>query len=711
MEPITFDRVCYRIGGRPVFLYSGEFHYFRVPKKDWKERLTLFKQAGGNCVATYIPWMLHEPEEGRFVFGGEDGVCDLEGFLRTAQEVGLYVIARPGPYQYSELKYGGLPAWLFERFPEILARRIDGSPVSGDAVSYLHPVFLEKVRAWFDRVCPVLARYTVANGGCIAFTQVDNELTGIQLWRGSCDFNRQTMGFGDPQGRFARFLEAKYGGVEAVNRLYGLDCASLAQVPPAVPGADPSPEGIRRGKDYFDFYLGTVAEYARTLQGMLREHGVDTPLIHNSGNPDMNAYFLETVRALGQGFLLGSDHYYNLNQSWAQNNPTPQYARKVFFSCEMLRLMGFPPTVLEMPSGSASDWPPITPVDSKACYLVNLAFGMKGCNYYIFTGGPNPEGAGETTDLYDYHAPVGARGEIRPLYGVQKELGNYLRENAWLAESERAHDCRIALDFEYARAPKYWDGGDFPFTPPEAWEFLIKGVLTTALCAGASPVFADLGGDDWPGGDATPVLAVSSVSMARAKQEKLVRFLKAGGKLLIAPLLPMLDENLLPCTVLADFLGSPRMLPPSGSFVRPTIAGVANVARNGVFCAAGLPADAEILGVEESSGGAAAFSVATQGGGEAVVLGLHWHHAMREQEKMLLALLGKLGFERRVSCSSPEIWTSLRTAGGKAVLFAMNLWTSPVRAALKVAPLPGLPEGRDFGERLLPPMTVEILPL
>ena len=82
------------------------------------------------------------------------------------------------------------------------------------------------------------------------------------------------------------------------------------------------------------------------LAGWLREHGVDTPLTHNSGGPTMNANFLEIVEALGnKTFLLGSDHYYNLDQSWPQNNPTPQYAANIFASLEMLRLMGYPPTV------------------------------------------------------------------------------------------------------------------------------------------------------------------------------------------------------------------------------------------------------------------------------------------------------------------------------------------------------------------------------
>ena len=95
LSPVQFDTICYRVNGNPTFLNSGEFHYFRVPKADWRRRMDLFQAAGGNCLATYIPWCLHEPEEGKFVFSNETGVLDFEAFLRVAREAGLYVIARP----------------------------------------------------------------------------------------------------------------------------------------------------------------------------------------------------------------------------------------------------------------------------------------------------------------------------------------------------------------------------------------------------------------------------------------------------------------------------------------------------------------------------------------------------------------------------------------------------------------------------------------
>lgn len=43
----------------------------------------------------YIEWSSHEPEKGSYDFEGDK---DLIQFLKTAQEMDLLVILRPGPF-------------------------------------------------------------------------------------------------------------------------------------------------------------------------------------------------------------------------------------------------------------------------------------------------------------------------------------------------------------------------------------------------------------------------------------------------------------------------------------------------------------------------------------------------------------------------------------------------------------------------------------
>ena len=122
---LGYDDLSLKVDGKRTFLISGEFHYFRVPKEEWRRRLRLLKDVGGTCVATYIPWCIHEPEEGKILFGDRPE-RDLDAFLRLVKEEGMMAIVRPGPYQYSELLYAGLPRWLVEGHPEIAFKKKDG---------------------------------------------------------------------------------------------------------------------------------------------------------------------------------------------------------------------------------------------------------------------------------------------------------------------------------------------------------------------------------------------------------------------------------------------------------------------------------------------------------------------------------------------------------------------------------------------------------
>ena len=64
----------------------------------------------------YVPWNLHEPEEGVYDFGQGNRdfsmFLDLAKFLQMAQEEDLFVIFRPGPYICAEWDFGGLPRYV-----------------------------------------------------------------------------------------------------------------------------------------------------------------------------------------------------------------------------------------------------------------------------------------------------------------------------------------------------------------------------------------------------------------------------------------------------------------------------------------------------------------------------------------------------------------------------------------------------------------------
>lgn len=61
---LSDNQSYFRLNDKNITIYSGSFHYFRVPRPYWRDRLRKMRAAGLNTVATYIPWNLHEPHSG-----------------------------------------------------------------------------------------------------------------------------------------------------------------------------------------------------------------------------------------------------------------------------------------------------------------------------------------------------------------------------------------------------------------------------------------------------------------------------------------------------------------------------------------------------------------------------------------------------------------------------------------------------------------------
>jgi beta-galactosidase len=118
---ITVEGSQFIRDGKPYQIISGTIHYPRVPREYWRDRLQKARAMGLNTIETYAFWNLHEPSPGVFDFSGNK---DIATFVRMAQEEGLNVIVRPGPYICGEWEAGGLPAWLFAD-PSIKVRTRD----------------------------------------------------------------------------------------------------------------------------------------------------------------------------------------------------------------------------------------------------------------------------------------------------------------------------------------------------------------------------------------------------------------------------------------------------------------------------------------------------------------------------------------------------------------------------------------------------------
>jgi len=148
----------FTLDGKPFQVISGEMHYARIPRAYWRDRFKMAKAMGLNTVTTYVFWNEHEQRPGVYDFSGNNDVAE---FIREAQEEGLYVILRPGPYACAEWEFGGFPGWLLK----------DHSTV----VRSSDPKFMDPARKWFMRLGKELAPLQIGNGGSIILVQVENE--------------------------------------------------------------------------------------------------------------------------------------------------------------------------------------------------------------------------------------------------------------------------------------------------------------------------------------------------------------------------------------------------------------------------------------------------------------------------------------------------------------------------------------------------------
>ena len=150
----------FTLDGKPFKIISGELHYARIPREYWHARLKMAKAMGLNTIATYVFWNVHESVPGKYDFAGNN---DLAAFIRAAQEEGLFVILRSGPYACAEWDLGGLPAWLL------------ADPKSAQAIRTNDPAFMVPAERWITRLAQEVLPLQIARGGPILMTQIENE--------------------------------------------------------------------------------------------------------------------------------------------------------------------------------------------------------------------------------------------------------------------------------------------------------------------------------------------------------------------------------------------------------------------------------------------------------------------------------------------------------------------------------------------------------
>ena len=184
-DTISFNNYYMERNGKPYFGISGEFHFSRMSRTRWDDEILKMKMCGINTIATYLFWIHHEEEEGKFDFTGQR---DIGEFVRLCGKYSMDVILRIGPYSHGECRNGGFPDWLFGA--EFEMRK-------------LSPGYEKYVRRYFEQIGEQTKGQYFKDGGPIIAVQIDNEyMHSSSIWDFSRGVNREFIFGGDEREEY-----------------------------------------------------------------------------------------------------------------------------------------------------------------------------------------------------------------------------------------------------------------------------------------------------------------------------------------------------------------------------------------------------------------------------------------------------------------------------------------------------------------------------
>jgi len=180
---MPFDRI----------LYGGDYNPNQWPREVWDEDMQLFKKAGINSATVNVfSWAKIQPSEGTYDFSELDAIVEMLG--REGHDIVLATST------------GALPAWMFNRYPEVARVDYEGRRHKFGQRHNACPNSLV-YQKYAERLAEKLAeRY----GKRVACWHVNNEYGGI-CYCENCE------------KAFRVWLREKYKTLEALNRAWNLE--------------------------------------------------------------------------------------------------------------------------------------------------------------------------------------------------------------------------------------------------------------------------------------------------------------------------------------------------------------------------------------------------------------------------------------------------------------------------------------------------------
>ncbi|MBS5949238.1 MAG: beta-galactosidase [Clostridium sp.] len=558
------------IDGKPQIIMCGEIHYYRLERNDWEDRIIKLKNSGCNAVATYIPWICHEPIEGEIdVEGKTKDILDIGAFIDLCNTHGLMCFMRPGPFIMAEMKNEGIPHWVAKKYPELIPKTWDNKTAPNPTLDYLSPNFLREVKRWYSAIMPIIAKRLCTNGGNVIGIQLDNEIGMLSWVSNSPDLTDFLL------VEFTKWLKKKYK--EDLSNRYPIDFNDFESIKNGI--RSPKEEySLKLLKDLGYYMRYRFAEYIRILRGYAEEYGIKgVPFavnIHGTGGGRGFTYPIgisQLYEAYTQddGYISGSDIYLG---SLTMDNFQDLYI--INGMMDAVHNNDQPLTSLEFECGDGNYGSTfggrydVSAADFKT--RMCIAQGNRMLNYYLFVGGKNyrmdldlkdgNDRIASTGERHGFAAPIGPEGQLNYTYErMSKSIKTMLANSDKIAAMNEEYDNLVygfipdyfMTEYHYPNSNRmkdmianitqhraYWN-----------WEVFIRGILLLNYRFTA----VDLQNKDI--NENQTLVIPSALYMPVESQEKIKIHLENGGRVLLYGEVPKYDMEGNECTILADALG------------------------------------------------------------------------------------------------------------------------------------------------------------
>lgn len=366
-KELSFTSYYMQMNGKPFMGISGECHFSRVNENQWEDTILKMKMGGINIISTYIFWIHHEEIEGKIRF---DGNLNLRKFAQLCKKHGMYLIVRIGPFNHGECRNGGIPDWLYGKPFEIRSNQ-EG--------------YLAYTKRWFTAIGEQLAGLYFKDGGPVIATQIENEyMHSAAPWELTTGISNEWLPAGSDGDEHMKKLKELAQEAGIITPFY--TCTGWGGA------ATPNDELLTLWGGYAFWpwiYYDYEGEHPLTPEYIYRDN-------HNNAVPKT----------------------YNFEPTYAPED--------------------FPYACCEMGGGMTCMYRyrfqiPYESVDAMA--NIKLAGGCNFLGYYMYRGGSNPKGEktpylneGQCPKIsYDYQAPIGEFGQLRPSYYRLKTLHLFMK--------------------------------------------------------------------------------------------------------------------------------------------------------------------------------------------------------------------------------------------------------------------------------------------